>query len=87
MKALDSKPEIYLAYPIRVFQNSWTISEEVVSKEIIPIINKVAKKNHLKVIDLHSALDNSDQVLKDGVHPNKDGAKIMAKTVYQEIIK
>ena len=86
LKALDSKPEIYLAYPIRVFQNSWTISEEVVSKEIIPIINKVAKKNHLKVIDLHSALDNSDQVLKDGVHPNKDGAKLMAETVYKEIV-
>lgn len=85
LKALESKPEIYLAYPIKVWQNSWTISEKVVSEEIIPIINKVAKKNKLKVIDLHAVHESADQVLKDGVHPTKEGSKKMAEAVYKAI--
>ena len=86
LRALKSKPEIYLAYPLKAWQNSFTISDEVIRKEIIPIINRLAKKNNLKTIDLYSALDSSDLLVKDGIHPNKEGAKRMAETVYKAIV-
>ena len=82
LKALKSKPEIYLAYPLKAWQNSFTISDEVIKKEIIPIIKRLAKKNNLNTIDLYSALDSNELVVKDGIHPNKEGAKRMAETVF-----
>lgn len=85
LKALDSKPLIYLAYPLKAWKNSFGISDEVIRKEIIPIINRLAKKNNLKTIDLYSALDSDALVVKDGIHPNKEGAKKMAETVYKSM--
>lgn len=57
------------------------------SKEIIPMIKKVAKKNKLPVIDLHSAMDGMPELFPDHIHPNEEGAKVMAKAVYDAIKK
>lgn len=49
------------------------------------MIKKVAKKNHLPVIDLHAAMDGMPELFPDKVHPNEEGAKVMAKAVYQAL--
>ena len=64
-----------------------SINDDIISKEIIPMIKKVAKKNKLPVIDLHSAMDGLPELLPDHIHPNEDGAKVMAKAVYDAIKK
>ena len=45
------------------------------------MIKKVAKKNKLPVIDLHSAMDGMPELFPDHIHPNEEGAKVMAKAV------
>ena len=64
-----------------------SINDDIISKEIIPMIKKVAKKNKLDIIDLHTAMDGIPQLFPDKIHPNEEGAKIMAKTVYESIRK
>lgn len=49
------------------------------------MIKKVAKKNKLPVIDLHSAMDGMPELFPDHIHPNEEGAKVMAKAVYDAI--
>ena len=44
------------------------------------MIKKVAKKNKLPVIDLHSAMDGMPELFPDHIHPNEEGAKVMAKS-------
>lgn len=90
LKALPSKPVIYLCTPLqsagrnKVTGN--TIRDSVVVAGIIPVINKVAKKNKLKVIDLHPLIDpKSDMMQRDGIHPTSKGAALMAKTVAEVI--
>ena len=53
--------------------------------EVIPEIRKVAKKNKLTVIDLHSLFKNDDgkQIQGDGIHPNDAGALQLADIIYQ----
>ena len=51
------------------------------------MIKKVAKKNDLPIIDLHTAMDGMPQLFPDRIHPNEEGAKVMAKTVYQSLKK
>ena len=54
LKALPSKPEIILAYPIRAFDNPFSIRDSVLTASIIPTIKKLARRNHLQLLDLHS---------------------------------
>ena len=84
-KGLPSQPKIYLCYPSKAYLTGDGINDDIISKEIIPMINKLAKKNNLSVIDLHTAMDGMPELFPDRIHPNEKGAQVMAKAVYQSI--
>ncbi len=83
LKALPSKPKIYLCTPIPAFKQTWGISDSVTVSLLIPAIKKLAKKNKLQVIDLHTeCADMTGMMLSDGIHPNEKGAARMAEVIY-----
>ena len=84
-KGLPSQPKIYLCYPSKAYLTGDGINDDIISKEIIPMIKKLAKKNDLSVIDLHTAMDGMPERFPDRIHPNEKGAQVMAKAVYQSI--
>lgn len=84
-KGLPSQPKIYLCYPSKAYLTGDGINDDIISKEIIPMIKKLAKKNNLFVIDLHTAMDGMSELFPDRIHPNEKGAQVMAKAVYQSI--
>ena len=84
-KGLPSQPKIYLCYPSKAYLTGDGINDDIISKEIIPMIKKLAKKNDLSVIDLHTAMDGMPELFPDRIHPNEKGAQEMAKAVYQSI--
>ena len=84
-KGLPSQPKIYLCYPYKAYLTGDRINDDIISKEIIPMIKKLAKKNYLSVIDLHTAMDGMPELFPDRIHPNEKGAQVMAKAVYQSI--
>ena len=84
-KGLPSQPKIYLCYPSKAYLTGDGINDDIISKEIIPMIKKLAKKNDLSVIDLHTAMDGMPELFPDRIHPNEKGAPVMAKAVYQSI--
>ncbi|MDD4920847.1 MAG: GDSL-type esterase/lipase family protein [Bacteroidales bacterium] len=86
LRALPSNPKIYVCYPAKVYKAvQWGINDSLIKNEVIPIIAKVAKKEHLPVIDLYTALSGMPANFPDKVHPNADGANVLAKTVYKAI--
>ncbi len=90
-KKLPSKPKIYICYPVPVFpvngspDNKFKIRESVVKGEIIPAIKKIAKKEKVKTIDLYKALSGHGEYFADGVHPDKQGAVLIAEAVAKGI--
>ena len=84
-KGLPSQPKIYLCYPSKAYLTGDGINDDIISKEIIPMIKKLAKKNDLSVIDLHTAMDGMPELFPDRIHPTEKGAQVMAKAVYQSI--
>ena len=84
-KGLPSQPKIYLCYPSKAYLTGDGINDDIIPKEIIPMIKKLAKKNDLSVIDLHTAMDGMPELFPDRIHPNEKGAQVMAKAVYQSI--
>lgn len=89
---LPAKPTIYLCTPIKCGdyterdpQNQ--IRDSVITAGVIPVIEKVAKKNKLQVINLNDTIDVTDSNLiqRDKIHPTAKGAKIIAERVAQTI--
>ncbi|MCQ2204136.1 MAG: GDSL-type esterase/lipase family protein [Bacteroidales bacterium] len=80
------KPEIILCSPAWVMTDRWEITDSVVVNEVIPIVNEIAKRRNLEVIDLYSALEGHNEAYhEDGIHPIKGGAKIIAEEVAKHI--
>lgn len=53
--------------------------------QIQELIPQIAKANQTGLIDFHPALYSRPDLLPDALHPNEEGAAILAKTVYQKI--
>lgn len=88
LKALDTKPEICLALPMKVWENSAGINDSIITNCIIPIIRRVAKKEKAHIIDLHTPFEGDRALIQaDGIHPNREGAAKMAGIIAGEIKK
>jgi lysophospholipase L1-like esterase len=82
-QGLPSKPKIYICRPCPVpAPGNYGINEENLQKEI-PWINQLAREMNLGLIDMHAAVPAN--LLPDRVHPNNEGAAVMAATVYKAL--
>ena len=82
---LNSKPQIYLAIPPPVYNNTLGISEQDLSSGVIPHIEQVANATGLPVINENTPLMNHPNYFVDGVHPNDEGAEVIADVIYQDL--
>jgi lysophospholipase L1-like esterase len=81
--SLASKPRIFLCLPPYIAKDgNWGITEKDTVAQI-PLITKIAKDLKLGLIDVHGALKGKDELIPDKVHPNTEGATVIAKAVYQ----
>jgi acyl-CoA thioesterase-1 len=86
-KTIIPKPKIYVCLPVPVFKSKWTINDSTLTKLIIPIIRNLAEKNNLPVMDLHSQMAGEGKYFFDGIHPDVNGAKIMAEVIAHDLKK
>lgn len=84
---LPSKPKVYICYPIPAYPNRYGIREEIIRKEIIPLVKQVAKETNTTFIDLYTPFYSKKDLLPDGVHPNASGAQFLAKEIYKALEK
>ena len=85
LRQLPSRPVIYLCNPVRAFRDKWGITDSVIVGGVIPSISKIAKRNKLKVIDLHSVITDPKDMTSDMIHPNANGARRMAERIAAEL--
>ena len=80
--ALPSKPEIWLCYPLKVFNVWYRSNDELIRDQIIPLITQIASEKELPIIDFYTAFEDSrDLYQSNGIHPNPSGTKLMAEMV------
>ena len=65
----------------------WGIMDTAIVNQINPIIEEVATKKGVEIIDLHSQFNTPAWFLPDSVHPNATGAKELARIIKEGILK
>ena len=87
IQGLETKPSIFIVKPPPIFPNEIELNGEKFVEEIIPRIEQIADEQGLPLIDIYSELENHPEYFQDGVHPNSEGATIIANEVYKAIIR
>lgn len=86
-QSLPETQEIYICYPVRAFNNNFRIRESVLKLNIIPAIKLVGRRTDVNIIDLYSPFFDKALLLPDGVHPNEEGARLIASEIFKVIAK
>jgi acyl-CoA thioesterase I len=83
--ALPSKPRIWICYPVPAYAERWGISDARIKNEVIPLIYQIARREHVPVINLYGPLSGRPKLFPDRIHPNAEGANLIAKEVYKTL--
>jgi lysophospholipase L1-like esterase len=82
---LESNPRIWVVEPPPIFSNSSDLSIPYFNGIIVPKIQEMANQTNLPIIDVYNAFGNHSDYFVDGVHPNSQGAALIASEVYKAI--
>ena len=80
-RSLPARPRVLVCLPMPAFKVMWGINDEVITKELSPILRQVAAETASEVIDLHTPFMDKQAWFADNVHPNAEGAALMARII------
>jgi len=84
-RALATRPRIHVCLPCPVFgEGNFDITAECLA-EYLELIQDLATRQSLGLIDLHSVLRGKPRLIPDRVHPSTEGAAEMAKAVFAKL--
>lgn len=84
-RVANPKVRVFIGLSVPAFPGRWNIDGATVKDEIGPILKAVATENKCDVIDLYTALAPHKKFFPDTVHPNAEGATVIAQTVYHAL--
>ncbi len=84
-QSLPNKPSVWVVLPPPIFNNTVGVSEQLLEQNVMPNIREIANEMGTGLIDVHSTLIDHPELFLDGVHPSSDGAKLIAKTIYNAL--
>ncbi len=85
LSSISSHPKIYICKPVPAYEVRWGINDSVLVNEQIPLIEKIGKEKSVPVIDLHTPFLDKGKYFPDGIHPDTEGAALMADEIYNAI--
>lgn len=85
--SLPSHPRIIIALPAKAYEIRWDIRDSVICAGELKQITKMAKRNKWQLINLYKATSNMPERFPDGIHPDVQGAGIIAEAVKQAVLK
>jgi acyl-CoA thioesterase I len=85
-QSLDSNPDVIVVKSPPIFTDNPEYNNTFLDDNVLPQIDNVATNLSLTTVDVNSAFTNHSDYFMDGVHPNDDGAALIASEVDNAII-
>jgi lysophospholipase L1-like esterase len=80
-QSLETKPKVFVVQPPPIV-NSTALSNTKLTDVIIPAVQATAAQTGATLVDAYTPMLNHADSYTDGVHPNADGAKVIADAIY-----
>lgn len=84
-RELPSAPRIWICLPVPAYGVRWDIRGDVIEEEVMPMILDIADEAGVPVIDLFEPLSGKPALFPDLIHPNEEGAELIASEVYHAL--
>jgi acyl-CoA thioesterase I len=75
-----------VAYPPPAFADLLGIRDSIILNGVIPAVDSIVKYSGAVVVDLYHPLLDSVSLFPDNIHPNAEGAKVIAKIIFDRIV-
>jgi lysophospholipase L1-like esterase len=85
LQSLLSAPKIFLCKPVPAYASRWDINDSIIVHGVIPAVEQLAAEKNFPVIDLYAALSGKASLFPDQIHPDAEGAGIIAQTVFKAL--
>jgi acyl-CoA thioesterase I len=82
---LEGTQLIWVVKSPPIFANNSSYNNTYLENNVFPQIDKVADQMKLPTVDMYSAFGNHSDYFMDGVHPDSEGASLIASHVYDAI--
>jgi lysophospholipase L1-like esterase/pimeloyl-ACP methyl ester carboxylesterase len=84
---LPSHPRIFVMLPFASFEpDTNQIWDAVIVQKITPRLRQFAFEDKVEMLDMHPMFIGRRDLYADNIHPNKDGATIIAQRLYEQIL-
>jgi lysophospholipase L1-like esterase len=81
----NPQAEIHVVLPVPAFPTGFGIRNNVIREEVLPRARQAAELERANLINLYEPFKDKADLFPDRVHPNAEGAKLMAKHIYNAI--
>ncbi len=85
--SLPTHPKIIICLPAKAYEVRWSIRDSIISSEMLKPIKQMAKRNKWRLLDLYKATSKKPERFPDGIHPDVQGAGIIAEQVKKAVLK
>jgi acyl-CoA thioesterase I len=82
---LEGDQAIWVVKSPPIFTDNPSYNNTYLAENILPQIDNVATQMDLPAVDMYKAFGNHSDYFMDGIHPNADGATLIASNVYEAI--
>ena len=84
-REVNPNVQIFVCLPPPVFNSKFGITDSVVHREVVPIVNAVRIASGSYPVDFYNTMTADSADFFDGVHPDSTGDSIMAHVAYEAI--
>lgn len=85
-EALEGNQLVWVVKSPPIFSVDSAYNNTYLAGTVLPHIDNIADQLDLPSVDMYSAFGNHSDYFMDGVHPNADGATLIASNVYNALI-
>jgi len=76
-----------ICYPPPAFEVVWDIRNSILVSGVMPAVDSILELRDAVLVDFYNPLLDSVSLFPDYIHPNADGAKVMAKIAFDKIVE
>lgn len=85
---LPGSPRVWLSIPPPASATACcNIQSSIIASQIVPLLKTCAQQTGAVNIDVNTVFQSHMDTLLDGVHPNDEGASVLAKTIFDALSK